>query len=394
VTPRIEEINAEIDAIKQAASDVGRELSASEREHLTELIIERAALYRDIKQEREAGTRALIHDMGREFRQGHAKQQMLQGAVVLLIALGATVISQTSAASTGRVGFLFWSGLFFGGARFIQGYRRYRSERPRPRKATPAPTTTPVAAPPGRLSRLTTGRRGYAVLAGFFGLAITVQLALPDWVLHPTDENGIPREGIRVLPLWGSSFDRADAWYEDGLAIDPGDDRIFLSVDSSYWDDPEHEDDYVGRVWWRHTFRRLRDLSVRVEVRSLASAPEDAGCLVARTAVLPWDDETGYWLCIDGYGVYGHGDESGLEYFARYDDPARAEMLRPVEEWNTLKIIARDETLWLFANGHHIGTVEDVARKGRVGVLVEAYGPDGAQFEFRDLKVYKLGWLF
>src|SRR5262245_51361754 len=87
---RIDELTASIDHIKTTAASEGRELTEAEREQITDYIVERAAVHRELHRAKESGTRALVHDMGKTYRQSHALREMKAGGLIFGLGVGLT----------------------------------------------------------------------------------------------------------------------------------------------------------------------------------------------------------------------------------------------------------------------------------------------------------------
>lgn len=68
--------------------------------------------------------------------------------------------------------------------------------------------------------------------------------------------------------------------------------------------------------------------------------------------------------------------------------------MNPINEWNTLKIVAKGETIWLFLNGEYVGVAHHPGNSsGGIGMSIDVERDTEDAFAFRNLVVRQLGWL-
>jgi hypothetical protein len=243
---------------------------------------------------------------------------------------------------------------------------------------------------------------------GFIAALLAIGLSLA--ATGPSD--GIPRESF--IP---SDHDLGD-WDESadplGSALTQGD-EMHLIIEETVWGDPLLSDP-DSTVSWQTSAATYRDdyadLSASIDVRAVSADPSASGCLMVRAdpeidPVLSGDpdaasegDRYAFNLCLsEEYGVYAWWwDETRPDGytvdFVWFDDPRVWEAMRPLEEWNRLKIIAEGETIWMFLNGDYVGATRYTGpAEGTVGFRIDVERETHATFAFRNLEIRGLGWI-
>lgn len=227
--------------------------------------------------------------------------------------------------------------------------------------------------------------------------------------LLSTTADGIPRESFfasnQNIGDWGEDLTDLGGGYSVG-------EEFHLTIDDDVWEHPLIVD--AGFEWWGYQnwthSSHYGNLSASVKVRVVDAAPEAVGCLMVRQDPTEPDepldnpedllgyDRYSFSLCLsEYYGLYVSWEDQtanngiGLtDYW--YPEPEINEYIRPVSEWNELKVIAKDETMWMFLNGEYAGTTTYPGpSRGAVGVhIIVPYGTE-ATIAFKDLEIRRLG---
>ncbi len=129
------------------------------------------------------------------------------------------------------------------------------------------------------------------------------------------------------------------------------------------------------------------DISATVSVRLLTPGVDAKACLSVRHSA----DLGDYSFCVteDGRTVvsYDYSDGQGV-WRNQVLLPEGPLILKSVQEWNELKVIARGPWMWLLVNGSEIAIVQHDARStGSVALYVVNWDDDDAIFDFQGLVV-------
>jgi hypothetical protein len=254
------------------------------------------------------------------------------------------------------------------------------------------------------------------LMAGFSVLLILITLAS----ITTASPHGIPRESIlpsiERLSTWGSY----ETPYSSALVVGS---EMRLSITEDAWDlppldDPDGPYSWAAGAW---TYRSdYADFSASIDVKALEAAPYASGCLMVRsdpaggpginTDPATWDEALDAWelgygysfnLCLseeDGlYAWWGdatatEGEYSGDFVYLWGEDIDAA--IRPMDEWNRLKIIAKGETIWMFINGQYAGAARYPGpHNGSIGMRIDVERDGYGTFAFCDLEIRRLGWI-
>jgi hypothetical protein len=210
--------------------------------------------------------------------------------------------------------------------------------------------------------------------------------------------HGIPREGIIPGPqfLYAWELPPDDPTFQSAVHGE----ELRMSVGAEAWNDASLDDPEIYS--WGGTFQTLRtnyqDFSASVQVRSIDSDPYASGCLLVRGDGDYYTPIYAFTFCIsEDYGLwaYWYDETQGADAWdtpyiatAEYDDA-----LKPLDEWNELKIIAKGETIWMFLNGAYVGVARHSGTQtGAIGVSLDVERDGYGAFAFRDLDIRRLGW--
>lgn len=134
------------------------------------------------------------------------------------------------------------------------------------------------------------------------------------------------------------------------------------------------------------------DSTVSVGVRMVSQSQNAGACLLAR---LVGQDTAHYALCMAADGRA----RASYDFFDAQNNPQSQELLPtkqyggtlPTNQWNTLKITAKGNSLWFFINGVLMGTATapaGAAGNGNIGIGVGNADSNPAAYEFQNMLVY------
>lgn len=214
--------------------------------------------------------------------------------------------------------------------------------------------------------------------------------------------NGVPRDSIFAtyenLGDWGDSN-------VEGFRSYAHINEQHLIVDEEVWDTvPSGQGTYWGRrprAWTANN--GYRNFSASMQVKQMSGDASASGCLMVRADDGESDsydyDRFSFNLCISShYGAYyWWNDESeGADHWESdfFVDDAIDAVMRPLDQWNTLKIVAKDETIWMFLNDKYIGATRHFGpNTGGIGLRIDVEPDTGGHFAFRNLEIRRLGWI-
>lgn len=130
------------------------------------------------------------------------------------------------------------------------------------------------------------------------------------------------------------------------------------------------------------------DISVSADLRATTTGLDAVGCVALRH-----DTNQGeYQLCMSATGETSasynfYSSSQGWQIVELLPPEERAET-QPPQSWNTLKIIAKGDQFWFYANGKLLGFAEHDGRNaGSAAIQVTNWDSSDAEFEFRNLVV-------
>ncbi len=134
------------------------------------------------------------------------------------------------------------------------------------------------------------------------------------------------------------------------------------------------------------------DSTVSVGVRMVSQSQQAGACLLTR---LVGQDTAHYALCMAADGKA----RASYDFFDAQNNPQSQELLPtkqyggtlPTNQWNTLKITAKGNSLWFYINGVLMGTATAPAggpANGNIGIGVGNADSTPAEYEFQNMIVY------
>ena len=212
--------------------------------------------------------------------------------------------------------------------------------------------------------------------------------------------NGIPRVGAvpnrHDLSTWDIAAN--DDLFESRTQGN----ELHLGVPLNAWENGDLADDPDMYSWggsYQTFFSHYQDFSASIDVRAVDADPTASGCLLVRSDPSNDADRFGFHYCLsEDYGLWAYWyDETGTfsegDWLFFYEEQY-IDALRPIEEWNQLKIVAKGETVWMFLNGEYIGVTRHYGvSRGGIGMSIDVERDTHGEFAFRNLDIRRLGWL-
>ena len=204
----------------------------------------------------------------------------------------------------------------------------------------------------------------------------------PDTDVPDTD---VPDEGeTEGLLLMSDLTDLPAQENEIGFGF-PDEDGYHIVIDN----------DATGREYWNLAYAEepFGDVVASADVRFVDGPPGSMACLVIRVTPDVW--MTGYILCLSGYGEsfadYRYVNADGVYSYEPLVEVGVREGTFPVNEWNTLTIVAYGEELGFLVNDEVIGVALNGAfPTGGASIMVANFEEGIPEWAFTNLQVWQI----
>ena len=201
---------------------------------------------------------------------------------------------------------------------------------------------------------------------------------------EPPPEQDIPESGDTSGLLLISDLTELQDWETEignGFTVEGG--YYIVNFDSA------------GREYWDLSFAQEQfvDIVASIDVRNVGESLSSVACLAVRTSMEGWTHA--YALCLSGFGEtfadFKYVDSEGLYLYEELVGFEVREGTLPVNEWNTLTIVAYGQDLGFLINEELVGVaIHPAIEIGGVAFAVGNYDAVPAEWMFTNLQVWQV----